>query len=94
MRTTRKTIRFSVDEYMHIENILRMHSLSFAEFARCAILQKKIKSKVDLSLVYEINKIGNNLNQIAHYANSNKVIDMEVLRILVGIEKKLNELLK
>lgn len=94
MRTIRKTIRFDVNEYMHIENLLRMHSLSFAEFARNAIMQKEIKSKVDLDLVYEVNRIGNNLNQIAHYVNSNKVIDMQVLQMLVDIEKRLNELLK
>lgn len=94
MRTIRKTIRFDMDEYMHIENLIDMHSISFAEFARNSIMQKEIKSKVDLDLLYEINRIGNNLNQTAHYVNSNKAIDMQVLQMLVDIEKRLNELLK
>jgi formiminotetrahydrofolate cyclodeaminase len=94
MRTIRKTIRFDMDEYTHIENLIDMHSISFAEFARNSIMQKEIKSKVDLDLIYEINKICNSLNKIAHYVNTNKVMDMQVLQMLVDIEKRLNELLK
>jgi Na+/H+ antiporter NhaA len=93
MRTVRKTIRFNFDEYTHIENLLLMHNLTFAVFARNSIMQKKIKSKVDLDLIFQINKIGINLNQIAHYVNSSKVIDMQILYLLVEIEQKLNEVL-
>lgn len=94
MRTIRKTIRFDMDEYMHIENLIDMHSISFAEFARNAIMQKEIKSKIDIDLIFQVNKIGNNLNQIALYVNTNKVIDIQVLQMLVDIEKRLNEFLK
>lgn len=44
-------------------------------------------------MVFEVNKIGINLNQLAHYVNTEKCIDMEVLYRLVQIEKTLIRLL-
>ena len=61
----RKTIRFSSEEYSKIEELMSEHNLTFAEFARGAILKKKIKLPIERELLYQLNKIGNNLNQIA-----------------------------
>jgi len=44
--------------------------------------------------LYEINRIGNNLNQIAKHCNIKKSVDKLVLKELVDIEKKLNELME
>jgi vacuolar-type H+-ATPase subunit I/STV1 len=45
----------------------------------------------DPNLLYEINKIGNNLNQIARKINQGESLDLFIL--LTNIEQKLNELI-
>jgi hypothetical protein len=56
---------------------------------------QKIKyKKADPRLLYELNKIGNNLNQIAKKLNQNKeVSNIEILQTLVNIETKMKELI-
>jgi hypothetical protein len=92
-KNIRKTIRFNEDEYVYINKQLEEHHLSFATVARSAILNQKIVSKLEIEMVFQVNKIGINLNQIAYYVNTKKCIDMEVLYRLVEIEKVLIRLL-
>ena len=56
---------------------------------------KKVYKVADHRLLYELNKIGNNLNQIAKSLNSKKddISNVAILRELVSLEKKLSELL-
>ena len=51
--------------------------------------------KADPKLIYEIAKIGNNLNQIAKYINTKKndVNTIQILESLVSIEKEIKSLL-
>jgi len=87
-KTIRKTIRFSADEFAKIEEMINQHNLTFAEFARGAILRKKIKTNLTKDMLYEINRIGNNLNQIARKVNSGS--DRKNLLIqLIQIQKEL-----
>jgi len=88
----KKTIRFTKNEIEQIEKKLREHNLSFSELARDAILGKKINSKISMNLIYEINKIGNNLNQVAKRVNTLKRLDQDVLFVLIDIDKKMDEL--
>jgi len=84
----RKTIRFSEDEFSQVEEKLKEHNLTFAEFGRGAILNKKIKTKLTLDYIFQLQKIGNNLNQVAKGLNQNSDIpNSEILRALVRIEK-------
>ena len=92
-KNIRKTIRFNEKEYEYVLKQIKEHHLSFAEIARAAILNQKIKSKLEIEMVFQVNKIGINLNQIAYHINTKKCIDMEVLYRLVQIEKTLTRLL-
>ena len=92
-KNIRKTIRFNEDEYAYINKQLEEHHLSFATVARSAILNQEIVSKLEIEMVYHVNKIGVNLNQIAHHVNTKKCIDMQVLQRLVNIERTLTGLL-
>jgi hypothetical protein len=87
----RKTIRFSPDEWKQIEASLSEHDLTFTEFARSAIMRKKVKTNLTRELLGEVNRIGNNLNQIAKAVNSREKKD--VLLELVQIERHLKGLL-
>jgi len=87
-KNIRKTIRFSTDEFSQVEEKLTEHNLSFAEFARGAILNKKIKTKLTLDYIFQLQKIGNNLNQIAKNLNSKNsdIPNSEIIKILIEIQ--------
>ena len=74
----RKTIRFTPDEFEKIEEQRIKTNLDFTSFCKSAILKKKVKTKEEENfnrdLIYQVNKIGVNLNQIAHKTN---MLDLE-----------------
>ena len=45
-------------------------------------------------MVIQVAKIGNNLNQIAKYANTHKTIDGIVLKQIIDVNKKLYDLVQ
>lgn len=90
-KNIRKTIRFSDEEYSKIEELMSEHNLTFAEFARGAILRKKIKTNLSKDMIFQINKVGNNLNQIAKKVNQN--IDRKnILLKLIEIQNELKKI--
>lgn len=86
----KKTVRFDEDEYKLIEAKLKVLELNFSSFARNTLLNKKVKLPIETRLLYEVNKIGNNLNQIAKKVNSDEKIS--VLKTMIEIEKQLKKL--
>ena len=92
-RFIRKTLRFSSDEYAQIEAQLTTLGVNFTNFAKNAIINHKITIPIQMDLIYELNRIGNNLNQIAKSMhtmdNKHKI---PVLTQLVEIEKQLQKL--
>ena len=86
----RKTLRFSDDEFTKIQATLNEHNLTFSEFARSAILKKKIKTNLTKDLLYEVNKVGNNLNQIAKKVNQ----DTDRKNLLIQLIEIQNQLKK
>jgi len=86
----RKTIRFTSDEFSVIQKNLEKGDITFTEFARSSILKKKLKLPIEKELIYQLNKIGINLNQIAKSINKNEKIS--VLQQLVKIEKMIKEI--
>jgi len=56
--------------------------------------EKVSYKKADPKLLYELSKIGNNLNQIAKYINTKKddIDTIEILQSLVEIEKQIKEI--
>lgn len=52
-----------------------------------------VKSHNDYGLVlYHLNKIGNNINQIARFTNANKSLDIQIYNLLLEIDDYLKEL--
>lgn len=89
----RKTIRFTDDEILTIENLCSQNGVNFSDYCRSAILEKPLKSRFDISMILEVQKIGNNLNQIAKKLNGGGKMDEFILRKLIDIEKKFAEVL-
>ena len=90
----RKTLRFTPLEFERIEEQREKTNLDFTNFCKSAILKKKVKTKLEedfnRDLIYQINKIGINLNQISRAVNQKDRV--AVLTELVEIEKQLREL--
>ena len=90
----RKTIRFTPLEFEKIEEQRIKTNLDFTSFCKSAILKKKVKTKEEENfnrdLIYQVNKIGINLNQIARAVNQKDRV--AVLTELVEIEKQLKAL--
>jgi len=96
-------VNLNDDDYKKVSDYCDEFGISFSEFFRQKI-DAKIDSprmrnrrvkyrKIDPTLLYEINSIGINLNQIAKYANTHKKFDADILVKLVAIEKSLQRLL-
>ena len=95
-KNKRVTIRLTDVEHKNFTKQANELGINLSEFIRLKLNNiNKIKtSKCDKNLVYEINRIGLNLNQIAKYTNSKKVLDKLVMEELIQIEKQLNKVLK
>ncbi len=89
----KKSIRFTNEEFELIETERAKTNLDFTNYAKKSIMNKRVTTKVEedfnRALIYELNKIGNNINQIARDTKTNKV---EVLQELIKIEKHLKDL--
>ena len=49
--------------------------------------------KFDKAMIIQVAKIGNNINQIAKHVNIDKVIDGVVLKQIIDVNKKLDNLM-
>ena len=90
----KKSIRFTPDEFAKVEIERARTNLDFTNFCKSAILKKRVKTKdeenFNRDLIYQLNKIGININQIARAVNQKDRV--AVLTELVEIEKQLREL--
>ena len=102
MKDKRIEIRVTQELYNTLQVKSKAAGMSISKYVRNAILESDIKvdnSKDIATLIGSINKIGNNLNQIAHNLNiannSNKLDDIkydQLLDELLVIKYYLNEL--
>jgi hypothetical protein len=84
------TIRLKSNELEYISKKSEELYISKSEFCRQAIVEAKVISKKpSVDLLYELNRIGNNLNQITKRININKAIDRVVIYQLDEIEQQL-----
>jgi len=98
-------VNFKIEDFAELELLAEEAELTKAEYIRrklgnfsihkTRVPRGKIipQQKVDPMILYEVAKIGTNLNQIAKHCNLKKKIDIEVLTNLVALEKNLKELI-
>jgi len=90
----RVTIRLTQDEYDKLSQQAKALDITLSQLLRKKLGNREsFTTKCDKELLYEINRIGNNLNQIAKHCNINKSVDKLVLKSLVEIERKINEII-
>lgn len=98
-RVARLHIRVTEEEKAALET--RRKEMEFGCLSKyilaCSLGQSNEKQKnkgLILKVCYELNKVGVNLNQLAKYANSNKHVDIAVLKEIHQIKKALNLILE
>lgn len=89
------TMKVTQTEKEEWAEIAKSHNLSMSQIVRFCLSREKKKApkqiiEVDPKLLYEVNAIGNNLNQIARKLNIGD--DVVVLPILLKIERHLQEI--
>ena len=99
IRRKKIEIRVSIVEKYEIESKAIDANISVSDLIRKSVNQVNIvkkntgSKKMHEQLMRQISAIGNNLNQIAHYVNTNKKIDHDVLCMLAAVEHDLDKLI-
>jgi len=93
MRTI--SAKVSDEIYELISDIAKHKNITISEAIKQSILNARIEDKQDKKIIaYELNRIGNKLNQIAKHCNIKKAVDIAVLQELKIIEDLLREVAK
>lgn len=74
-------------EFAKLEKMAKETGMKKAQLLRAYISGNQIRAKPPeayLKLIREINAIGNNINQIAHVANTQKYVDREQIKHIVN----------
>ena len=100
-----KQVKVNLDENVHqqFKEFCDAGNITMAEYFRKSIntkiddvrepLKTRVYKVVNPELLYHLNKIGNNLNQVARHLNEGNTLDLQVLAELINIEKTLKEFL-
>ena len=92
-------IRFTEEQYSVLEHNAKQARLSVSEYIRRSVLNQKIPvfqpiihdEHEILNELRNINKVGNNLNQIAHYFNQGGMMNNQIAVDLKSLIKHLND---
>ena len=88
------SVRLSDSEKEKLELNASIAGLKASAYIRHVISNAKpLVHKFDKTMIIQISKIGNNLNQIAKHANTHKTIDGIVLKQMLDVNKKLDDLI-
>ena len=92
--SVQKSLRFTQEEWKQLDFKLTENGIKFSQFARAAIFRRKFVTSIDRGKLYQLQRIGNNLNQIAKVCNINKTIDKIVLLQLKELKNDIQKVLK
>lgn len=83
--------RLSEEEKEQVFRRAKAEGITLSMYLRNSVLGERIASKTDIQTVFELKKIGTNLNQLAKHVNS-LPIDDNILKSLENINNYINEL--
>ncbi len=92
MKDIRKEIRISKEDLELIEHKAKLCNMSFSEYMRKSAVEQIILVKnfeEYKTIIFEMNKIGININQIIKLANTTKYVDRNEV---IKLQESLNEL--
>jgi hypothetical protein len=89
-RSRRLWLRLTAQELGAIQAKAEVAGLSFAAYLRRAALSKTVSARTDKQVCGQLQRIGNNLNQIARHLNSGLSVDPDDLaRIIHRVDETL-----
>lgn len=89
------SVRLSNSEKEKLELNASLAGLKISAYIRHIMSNAKPPThKFDKTMVIKVAKIGNNLNQIAKHTNTHKTIDGIVLKQIIDVNKKLDDLIR
>lgn len=92
-RTAILKVRVSASEKSEIEKKAQIAGLTLSDFIRKAVAGSRVRqTQAERERLRLLAQVGNNLNQLARWANTYKT-DMEAVRILVALESLRSALL-
>lgn len=94
-RQVKLTLYYTVSEFKVITKLAETHGLSKAEFARLKTLDYKIQPRLtpeEVNYFRQLAGMANNLNQLAHAANSGKTFTSHILKALDDINTVIEKL--
>jgi len=97
MKNKTISLRLSEEEYKRLKTKADELGYSISELIRKKVLsnRERLAPKAELKLLaYELNRIGNNLNQITKYVNFKKAIDRIVAKEIIKIKEALDNVSK
>ena len=78
--------------YKSAKDLADENNTSVSKIIKSAFANVEVKDKsISLQILNELQRIGNNLNQISKRCNIRKSVDIQTLKSLVEIEKHLQE---
>ena len=96
-KNSKITVRLTNKQLDDFKSEAKKLDITTSEYIRRASINNYYKDiAIDAfydDILFQINKIGNNLNQIAHNTNITNKIDIQSLKSLVNIESVLNKIL-
>ena len=93
----RVTVRFSPEELEQVRETAEVLGLTLSAFIRAACLGEKIRGRprgVTREAIHQLARVGNNLNQLTHWANTHKHLRSlrELEDVLELLREKIEEL--
>lgn len=89
-------IRLTLNEQVLLEEYAKEYGLSIVQYIRLRTLKKQLPkftmSVIDRSLLIELSRIGNNLNQITKKVNQGDFSLNELREVLEGLDIKIHHL--
>ena len=93
-KRNRLTIRLDDNEFNQVNLNASISGLNKSSYIRCVLINAKPPiHKFDKAMIIQVARIGNNINQIAKHVNIDKVIDCVVLKQIIDVNKKLDDLM-
>jgi len=97
--------KLTEEEARKVREIAEAKGITVSDFVRSRLLDLPIPDRISperlakkleefRKLLYEVNKIGVNINQIARYCNKYREVDCEVLAQLIEIRRELKALVQ
>ena len=94
-KENRLTIRLDDNELNQVNLNASISGLNKSSYIRYVLMNAKPPiHRFDKTMVVQIAKIGNSLNQIAKHVNIGKAIDSVVLGQIIDFNKKLDDLIR